>query len=246
MLLGQLLLALLLTLFLRLLLRTSTLVQRVEVYLAHHVQIGHGLLLSLQFVDLRLWGYRLGGRLLGGFLHTLRLSGLLSLRCFGRYRSLGLLRLCLRLFLHRLGLFGHGWLLLCLLLRSRFSLLLWLWLCGLGFLLLFRLLGGLLRGLPHTCQVYLSQRLESLARFFLHLYDGGGRFLPLLRLILLLREHHTCLGLHILVTLELLDECFILLVRNLRVDIGVVLNLTQTRLVLQIFDSRLKTYIQFF
>jgi len=64
-------------------------------------------------------------------------------------------------------------------------------------------------------------------------------------LLLLFGEDHIGLGLDILVTLKLLDESFILLVRNLGVDIGIVLYLTQTLFVLQIVNRCLKTYIQF-
>ena len=263
MLLGKLVLTLLTALLLGLLLRTSALIERVEVYLSYYIEVWSSLLLCLQLVNL---------------------SGLLCLYRFCRYLCCRLFRLCnLRLFLHLhyrlcLGLRLH----LCL--RLGFRLRLWLRLglrlylyLGLG--LHFRLWFGLWLGFHlylglwfwlrlrfyywfrlnlsllwlflllaiQTVKVNLSQRFKLLAGIFLTLclWLEKLRFRLGFIFLLLFGEDHIGLGLDVLVALELLDECFILLVGDLGIDVSVIFYLTQTLLVLQIVDSCLKANIQF-
>ena len=102
------------------------------------------------------------------------------------------------------------------------------------------------RLLANILQVNLTQRLELLTVFFaLRLHLHLGLWFLFLGLLLLLGEDHVGLVLYVLVTLELLDERLVLLIGDLGIDIGIVLDLTKALLVLQIIYCRLKTNVQF-
>ena len=224
---GLLLFTLTLTLLLRLLLGTSALIQRIEINLTQHVHLRRHLFLALQREDILI--------LSRGFLY-LRLVLHLGLRLFSLrgnlYLRLGLWFL--------LGFWSRLWFGFGLRLRLHLN---GFWLGGLYRLLhlgFFFLFGS---RLTYLSQIDLTQRRECLSRLFLHHFYYGLRLC--LGFILLLREDHPGLGLHVLVTLELLDQCVVLLIRDLGVDIGVILDVTQTLLVLQIVDSCLKTNIEF-
>ena len=244
--LSLLLLALLLPLLLRLLLRTSTLIDGVEIDFTQHIHLGCHLSLALKRING--WFGSSLGRFLGlsslndGLWHWLRFHLSLGFYLWSWFR-LGLwfhLSLWSRLWLH----LSFGF---CLRSWFGFGLRLWLglyfclrlWLHWFGCLLL---LGCWLTKLT---QVNLTKRRKCLTRLLLDLSSLRLYFLLWLFLFLLLRENHPSLSLYVLVTLELLDQRLILLVGDLRIDIGVVLDFTQALLSLQIVDSCLKANVQF-
>ena len=244
--LSLLLLALLLPLLLRLLLRTSTLIDGVEIDFTQHIHLGCHLSLALKRING--WFGSSLGRFLGlsslndGLWHWLRFHLSLGFYLWSWFR--------LGLWLH-LSLWSRLWLHLsfgfCLRSWFGFGLRLWLglyfclrlWLHWFGRLLL---LGCWLTKLT---QVNLTKRRKCLTRLLLDLSSLRLYFLLWLFLFLLLRENHPSLSLYVLVTLELLDQRLILLVGDLRIDIGVVLDFTQALLSLQIVDSCLKANVQF-
>ena len=137
-------------------------------------------------------------------------------------------------------------------LRLNFWFLFWLlnnlrffdWLC-----LLNRLWGrGNLR-LANLREVNLAQCLQP-DTLLQHLLGLGNRFFGLLSLLDLLfldflGKHHISLSLHGLVGAKLINQGLILFIRNLGIGGSIVADLTQTALLLQKVNSRLKSYIQF-
>ena len=248
--LGLFLLTLLAALLLGFLLRASALIKRVEVNRAQHVYLRGHLFFALQGEDLLLWGLGGFGSWLGLFCRGLFLG---SWHQDFRFRLfVSLLRLC---FLGSSRFFNLLWLwLLRFLFQSLwFLLILHLWLGLLSFWLrlgdlcrfLFRLgLFLLLGGLADGVEVYLAQRRKRLLVLVPGLHDRFGPHL-LLGLLIFLWEYHASQGLDVFVAFELLYQCVVLLVTDLGVNVGVVLNLSQARLVLQILDGCLKSDIQF-
>ncbi len=248
--LSLLLLTLLTALLLGFLLRASALVQCIEVDLTYHVEIGSSnLLLSLQLIDFHCLLLGLGSRFFGlgcclynsfglrlhfGFGLSNGSLGLYLLCLFGLLDLLNLLSLLSCLHLLHFHFFHHLHLRLGSSLRGRC-----LYRLRLCRFLRYRLLANIL-------QVNLTQRLELLTVFFaLRLHLHLGLWFLLLGFLLLLGEDHVGLVLYVLVTLELLDERLVLLIGDLGIDIGIVLDLTKALLVLQIIYCRLKTNVQF-